>query len=275
MEYFLGDNPIINLSSFLGTLIMYTRPLKRKNWLSCCSELGLVSSSWDPEHWKALEVKADTPRGLGTQVGTGFSSGCLSHPVEYPQPGKTDLPFQLWSLTPTPSRPSSPPEGRVPNVNVGEGRTAWGPAVPAGTLMDLCRLRQHYSSLPTSIRIPEVLHVQSKKTDGLFGHLWPYGVTFSHDSHVKCYARTEVMGCNGNTLRRSQDAQRLAPQIRTPCGHHTSGTSIPVGYKNSELPQPQLKLPQTLSHCSWDRCLPLPLWPGLCARHLLCSLLPV
>lgn len=65
----------------------------------------------------------------------------------------------------------------------------------AGTLMDLCkRLRQPYSSLPTSIRIPEVLHVQSKKTDGLFGHLRQYGVTVSHDSHVKCYARTEVMG---------------------------------------------------------------------------------
>lgn len=39
-----------------------------------------------------------------------------------------------------------------------------GPAVQQGTLMDLCKwLRQQYSSLPASIRIPEVLHVQSKK----------------------------------------------------------------------------------------------------------------
>ena len=65
------------------------------------------------------------------------------------------------------------------------------------------------------------------------------GVTVSRDSYVHCYVRTEVMGCNRNTLRRNPGHQNQKPgqldkdSIRTPL---TVCPPSLVGCKESELP---------------------------------------
>ena len=59
-----------------------------------------------------------------------------------------------------------------------------------------------------------------------------------NNSYVKCYIKTEVMECNGNTLRRGQNAQNHKyrhldkDSIWTPI---CVGPPPLVGYKKSEL----------------------------------------
>ena len=93
-----------------------------------------------------------------------------------------------------------------------------------------------------------------------------YGVTVSHDSYVKCCIKTELMGCNKNTLRRGPECCK--PQVCTlGSGLHQdadmSGTFTAVGYKNSELWPPNVRAWPYHGSCSepWRTSAPLDTCP--------------
>lgn len=82
MEYFLGDNPIINLNSFLGHInyvyYLYTRPLQKEKMASLLLINGTGFLLMSPR-CSERSLKGNTkyiPVGLGThRRGTDFSSG--------------------------------------------------------------------------------------------------------------------------------------------------------------------------------------------------------
>lgn len=121
VDCFLGDNPIINLNSFLRHInyvcCRYRRPLQWEQMASLLSINGPASLLARPGHsGRPCEKNPSGAKRAGSSGGAQiFHPAVLSHLVGSPQePGNTDLPSSCQgSPHPPPPhpRPSPPSEG--------------------------------------------------------------------------------------------------------------------------------------------------------------------
>lgn len=169
MEYFLGDNPIINLNSFLGHInyvyYLYTRPLQQEKMASLLLINGTGFLLMSPR-CSERSLKGNTkyiPVELGTHRRARISHlAILSHLVEW-----SSVAWENWPFFPT-AKPHSYPQASITlrGMNSNDNFSCTEHCLRAQLywkgdctlIRSLQTVRQHYASLPTaSIRISNML----------------------------------------------------------------------------------------------------------------------
>lgn len=176
MEYFLGDNRIINLNSFLGHInyvyYLYTRPLQKKKMVSLLliNGTGFLLTSPRCSERSLKGNNKYIPVGLGTHRRAQIPHlAMLSHLVQW-----CSAAWENWPFFPT-TKPHSYPQASItlrgtnPNDNFLwtepclRARLYW--KGDCTLLRSLQMVRQHYASLPTaSIRISNMLQFPGSGT---------------------------------------------------------------------------------------------------------------
>lgn len=176
MEYFLGDNPIINLNSFLGHInyvyYLYTRPLQKEKMASLLLINGTGFLLMSPR-CSERSLKGNTkyiPVGLGTHRRAQISQrAILSHLVEW-----SSVTWENWPFFPT-AKPHSYPHASITLRGTNSNDNfSWTEHCLRAQLYckGVCTLirslqivRQPYASLPTaSIWISNMLQILGSGT---------------------------------------------------------------------------------------------------------------